>query len=535
MGLPDCPIEGQPPVKHQRVIEILLVSGLLLAFALQCWFGMQLKTPSYDEKYHLAYGMNVLRGDPVRHNFRFDSKMPVSALNALPLLVTGVHYEKDLPVVEKAAQRVTIVFGVLLGILIFVWSRGLYGPAGGLLSLSLFAFSPDFIAHSQLVTTDVYAALFMTAALWSFWHFLKSPDYSRAALCGLLIGVAQIAKNNCVYLYPILILILFLKGLLWLIARPAGTRLRPGRSRLFRAAGMCAVFLLINLLLINAGFLFHGFGSSLGTYHFKSEVFLQMQSRLHFMSSLPLPLPEPFLSGLDWVMFNERTGVSFKSSYLLGELRQGAGFWNYYFVAFLYKVPLATQALLLAALIVHFLKRKQLDIASCDSILLLPAVFFFVYLSFFYRAQIGIRHLIIIFPLLYIFCGSLFSAGISGRWKLPAVCLLLVFQVWSVVSYYPHYLSYFNELLPDKSRAFEILADSNLDWHQNRRFLKAFLRHNPDVIVSPEGPVASRVIVPVNELVGLFGPERYRWLRENFRPVGHVAYSYILFDCRGGG
>ena len=25
------------------------------------------------------------------------------------------------------------------------------------------------------------------------------------------------------------------------------------------------------------------------------------------------------------------------------------------------------------------------------------------------------------------------------------------------------------------------------------------------------------------------GTERYRWLRENFTPVGHIGYSYLLF------
>ena len=45
----------------------------------------------------------------------------------------------------------------------------------------------------------------------------------------------------------------------------------------------------------------------------------------------------------------------------------------------------------------------------------------------------------------------------------------------------------------------------------------------------PQEPQAGYVLVSANELVGLFDPERFRWLRENFRPVGHVAYSHLLF------
>jgi hypothetical protein len=35
--------------------------------------------------------------------------------------------------------------------------------------------------------------------------------------------------------------------------------------------------------------------------------------------------------------------------------------------------------------------------------------------------------------------------------------------------------------------------------------------------------------VAANDLVGIRDPERYRWLRENFSPVEHVGYSYLLF------
>jgi hypothetical protein len=34
----------------------------------------------------------------------------------------------------------------------------------------------------------------------------------------------------------------------------------------------------------------------------------------------------------------------------------------------------------------------------------------------------------------------------------------------------------------------------------------------------------------VNNLVGIHYPERYRWLRENYQPVGHIAYSHLVYD-----
>jgi len=48
-------------------------------------------------------------------------------------------------------------------------------------------------------------------------------------------------------------------------------------------------------------------------------------------------------------------------------------------------------------------------------------------------------------------------------------------------------------------------------------------------VVEPETPQAGDILVGANELVGVFHPEKYRWLREHFQPVAHVGYSHLLF------
>jgi len=44
------------------------------------------------------------------------------------------------------------------------------------------------------------------------------------------------------------------------------------------------------------------------------------------------------------------------------------------------------------------------------------------------------------------------------------------------------------------------------------------------------GPQAGRLLVAANVYTGYIGRERFRRLRENFTPVGHVGYAYLLFD-----
>jgi hypothetical protein len=41
--------------------------------------------------------------------------------------------------------------------------------------------------------------------------------------------------------------------------------------------------------------------------------------------------------------------------------------------------------------------------------------------------------------------------------------------------------------------------------------------------------MAGTSVVSVNALVGINPYERFRWLRENFAPVDHIAYSHLVF------
>jgi hypothetical protein len=102
-----------------------------------------------------------------------------------------------------------------------------------------------------------------------------------------------------------------------------------------------------------------------------------------------------------------------------------------------------------------------------------------------------------------------------------------------VLSFHPHYLSYFNELIGDRKNMSRYLADSNVDWGQSDEYLQRYLDAvgRDRVAVNPSSPVTGRVVVNVNALVGVVGPrETYRWLRDGFRPVDHVAYAWLVFE-----
>jgi Dolichyl-phosphate-mannose-protein mannosyltransferase len=282
-----------------------------------------------------------------------DSKMPVSALNALPGKIASYlpvgKFQQCLGTLATA-RLVTVVISVLLGYLCFHWSRQVYGFSAGLLTLFLFAFEPNLIAHSQLVTTDLYAAATTTLALYASWRYSLVKDTRHAAAVGVTVGLCQLAKYSGVFLLVLLPTTLLLAEMRHIIHKIRAHGVRAFHGAFVRSLGHGCLVVLIAVLVINGGYLFNRTLTPLHEYHFRSDLLQGIQSALSPARFIRIPLPYPYLEGLDLVRFRERTGFGYGRIYLLGQLSR-EGFPGYYLIAFLFKVPLAIQLMcLLAAL-----------------------------------------------------------------------------------------------------------------------------------------------------------------------------------------
>jgi len=524
------------PDRRRRLAAAALVAAVvaaLLALDLACLPHLSL---TYDEPGHFQYGFNLLHG----YAYRFDdSKMPVSAANALPLLVAERLPPNALrrALASPAAARVpTVVAGVLLALLAYRWAGALYGGGAALLALFLCAFDPNLIAHSQLVTTDLYAALGVALTFYAFWRLDRRRTRGAAIAAAFALGAAQLAKYSCIFLYPLLAAVaLGAHGGAVVAALRAGDRRRL-RRQLRVALGIAALCLAATILVLNVGFLFDRTMTPLGDYQFRSDVFQRVQA-LPAVGRIPVPVPYPYLQGLDLVRYRERVNKVFGRIYLGGQLREREGFKAYYLYAYLFKAPLAAQLLFLLALVAYALRRRRFPFRRDEIYLLAPALAFWLYFDLFYRAQIGIRYLLVAFPLMHVFTASLVARreadGVpDGRRRLATTALAVggaAAIAASVLAAFPRYLSYFNELVP-RGHAYEILADSNLDWGQSKGDLARYLARHPAAIVDPPAPVAGTLVVDANLLTGVKRPNRYRWLREGFAPVGDVADSYLIYE-----
>ena len=110
------------------------------------------------------------------------------------------------------ARWACIPFSLLGAFFTYRWATELYSPTSGIIALTLFVFEPNLLAHGELITPDAACTAFGILAGHTFWRWLKQPTWSRAALAGGSMGLAELSKMSWLILFG-------LWPLMWLIWR----------------------------------------------------------------------------------------------------------------------------------------------------------------------------------------------------------------------------------------------------------------------------------------------------------------------------
>lgn len=480
-------------------ITIFVAAALMIHFALvvAC---IRSNAPTCDEiAHHVASGYSYL----VTGDFRMNPANPplVREISALPLLLLRLKAPFDSQSWKEGNSSVfgkeffykmnndadTIIFwarvpmallSVVLGLLVFFWSSSLYGPRGGILSLLLYSFSPNIIAFAGLATVDLGTALFIFASLFSFWLFLKKPSTEYMVLAGICFGLAQASKFTSVFLIPIFLILAFFFYLF-----DNGIKNALPLNKLAR--GLFSIFM-IGFVVLFASYFFEikpliknapdipekiEYIKKIVDTMRLDKVGLNKDKAVWLAGNFPVPF-SAYLIGLGGVI--HQSAVGGYHTFLLGKFCD-AGFWSYFMVAFLVKSTLPTIILFALALILVFrVKRaKRLD----SSFLIIPIILFFIAISN-NRGQVGIRHLLEIYPLVFTFIGILGTVEIAGFSKHALFIIVAAVQFTSLMTAFPYPIAYFNEFAGGPDNGYKILRDSNLDWGQGLKPLKKYVEDN---------------------------------------------------------
>lgn len=389
----------------------------------------------------------------------------------------------------SAGRRAALLWSLALGVLVFAWAWSLWGTSGAFLALALYSLSPTFLAHGALVTSDVCGSLFIVLSCWAWWRHLERLDAGTLLLSATAAGLAAIAKFSAAVLPPLFVVLAIWK--LWL--SPSWT-LHVGRKRELSSFGSRAAWILAAALvhavvaafIIWAAFDFRfaavgpGMPEMAQYYRPWSDALPHpglLRSTLVAMRDWQL-LPEAYIYGFGHVLrFAEG-----RSAFLNGEYGAG-GWWWFFPYAFVVKSSLAelcaVGATLVLALVAWRARRGPLRAWLSGGVnQLVPLVTLAgVYLAFSVTSNlnIGHRHLIPLYPVLFIASGALVLPG-AARWRRAAAFGIVLLGAVESLAVRPHYLAFFNATVGGPSQGWRHLVDSSLDWGQDLPALAGWLR-----------------------------------------------------------
>ena len=519
-----APLSPRERRLHWALVPLLL--AITAALAISSLLGDSI---TFDETSHLTAGMSYLK----HHDYRFAPDHPPlgKIWAAWPLLLMEQAWPSpDTPSWEactmyvfgqqwlfglnppdrllNVARGMVVVLLVGTCLAIYALGRSLLGPRAGLLALLLAAFSPTLLAHGRLVTTDLPLTFCAVLTLLTFGRLMQRITWPRLLAAAAALAALSLAKFS----WPIVLVGLAAMALAALVRTTPIEAVLPWRrgdarnlllvsrlQRLLAIGAVCATLALTTWIGIwtcygwRYGMLSTeppppaGYG---GSGQLRARLDAAWEKKLAAADQPNGPgaarlaltawarawhlLPEAYLYGFT-IALESTTG---RESFLMGEYAQ-SGRASYFPIAFAIKTPVAIMLLLIAAL-VAFVRHRAPPLR--DSVLLVGVLTFgviYALTAVFSNINIGHRHILPLYPLLFILSGAAVGwlTVRPMRWVLgAALAWLIAANLWI----YPHYLSYFNELVGGPSRGHLWLADSNIDWGQDLKRLAEYVRSRPD-------------------------------------------------------
>ncbi|MBS0374825.1 MAG: glycosyltransferase family 39 protein [Proteobacteria bacterium] len=494
--------------RPSTLIALALIVVAALGLAASTWhvFGQ-----TWDEPEHLAAGLVLLDTG----HYVYDIQHPPLARLALAVgpylagarsqgrpgpdgkpegnavLYGSGQYEKLLTLARAGA----LPFLALFVVVTYLWGRTVLGPWGAVLAAAFAATTPAVLGHGALAALDVPAASTCLLALWVGARWLEHGRWREAAGLGVALGLALGTKLSAIPFCGLGAMAL-LALRYWERRGVAGPEAPVTRVAWWGGAAL-VVFLIGTVLTLAYGGRFLYLTDE--THKFNQALWFLTGDRglVHdaaYALAAHVPVPEAFqwyLGGIEAVTVHNRVG---HLSYLLGEERV-QGWWYFYIVALFAKTTLALLVLGLAGL--GLLVRRGLA-ARRAADLAMPVIFLalFLFASLFSHINIGVRHILVLYPFLAVGAAVALVAGM--RWVHAApitpkralaagvLALLVGWHAAAVVRAWPDYLAYFNVLVSDPEH---VVVDSDLDWGQDlwRLVARLHARRVPEVAIAYSG------------------------------------------------
>lgn len=439
--------------KAKSLINTIIIVLLLVAFLFVQIKVIYRESRTFDEPLFIEAGLRFLR----EKDFSFEPFNPPLGreLVALPLLIKPALFNDPY---FFWPRMVVVLFSLGMAILVYLWSKALFGQGPAILSLMTFLLIPEILAYSHYANTDLLSTFFAFLVLFLFQRFfLRQVDrFSRMKIFVFFFCLGLALASRTLNFFQVVIPIFFF----WLFFLRKKVKFSPK-----------------NLLL---GFLL-ALAVIWSTYFFTLEPvlglrkdpnrqaiqFIKENPHFAFLLKTPLPLGS-YLSTIKNNFLYNQTNKYPKYSAFLGKFREsfpGIFLW----LIFLIKTPIP-----LILFFFYFLVRKSKNENE-------KFVQFLVLLvlgeAIFLGSNLRLRYFLLVYPLIAIIAGKFFRDFWWSKefWQKVIFGSLLLWLALGTAGVYPHFLTYFNEFVGGRDNGYKYVVDSNLDWGQGLPTLKSFI------------------------------------------------------------
>ncbi len=488
-------------INFSKLFISLALLLLLGQFVLQIFLA-RFDSQTTDEAVHLSAGYTYL----TQRDFRYNPEHPIliKAIGAVPLLFMDINepkngqklwddskgfffdsWQQNRTYGEKLLYsssnnaedilfwgRLPVVFLTLvLGLSILYFARKLYSSAGALVAVALYALNPVVNAHGHLITTDIAIALGFFLTTIAALYFFKKRNFRNFILLSLALAFSALVKYTAVILVPTIVALFIYSCIVGFIER--GKRIKT--------------FLFIILLFaLTWALVFAAYGfktdqippvdSISDTWAERNypqkrvEVTINRQNfdkTLRFVA--PVLLPRDYFKGLFMVLTHAGGG---HDSFLLGKV-SNSGWWYYFPVVFVAKNPIPT----LVLIGLGFWGIISLKNDRKEGLFILTSALVYLMFAMSSKANLGVRHILPIFPLLFL--GAALLVKFKSKVFKIIIVILVAWLVFETIIAFPYYLSYFNQLFGGRENGYRVAGDSNLDWGRDLKEIAEYLQINP--------------------------------------------------------
>jgi len=388
-------------------------------------------TDIYSEQIPLSHQINLKKAYIASAKFFFNNK---------------VSYIKLLRVIKIVRS----FLAGLLAILLFQFSKGLFGYLGGIISLVSLIFMPILTGHMTLATSDMAVTLAIFLTYYFFYRWLKFKKKREWIWCGVMLGISFLTKHSALLLLPALFVLYF-------------SQFRKSRPPLKEFIGI----LILAFFIIHLGY---GFREKIFNHTLHPEDWeylgVSKDNPLQMVYAY-LPLPDSYIKSIVFQMMVARSEIPY---YFKGQLLYRNVF-SFYPAVILARTPPVMIFSLPIAIFLIWKKRRDALIH-----LIFPTIFFIV--TIISALSGSFRYLFPIYPFWSLLLGGVgMISGINPFLKRGFLSILFLSTLYEWALCFPYFLTYYSPIFGGYERGWKYMND-DMDWGQNEIYLSRWQKEN---------------------------------------------------------